>query len=275
MPTDHTPCINHGNDVAPALLGAQNSPQRQLVNNALSAVTPDPNAATPTHDALNYAFDLLRQVQSNASKYVVLITDGQPTLAQGCFGMAAPRMPDDAAPIIQAIAAVLQQAGIKTFVVGAPGSERNEGTGADVRGWLSAAARAGGTAPAGCSDTGPNFCHFDLTTATDFGAALTAALNSIGQAVIGCDYTLPATSPTGAPIDPNQVNLIYTDGSGQSHLLLPNGDPGCSVGWHYLDPPAYTQIHICGATCNTLKNDPLASLDLVFGCATGTIPPIR
>ncbi|MGC4088812.1 MAG: vWA domain-containing protein [Polyangiaceae bacterium] len=272
-PTDHTPCIDHSNDVAPALLGAANSAQRNALNASLN-VTPDANAATPTHDALDYAFQVLRQNPSSAAKYAVLITDGQPTLAQGCYGMANPRMPDDTNPIIAAIQAANQQYGIRTFVVGSPGSEKNEGTGTDVRGWLSAAARAGGTATAGCKDTGGPFCHFDLTMASDFGTALTQALRSIGKAVVGCDYVLPLTSPSGDKIDPNKVNLIYTDGSGQSHLLLPNGDPNCSVGWHYLDPPAYTQIHICGKTCDTLENDPAASLDLVFGCVSGTVPPV-
>ncbi len=274
-PTDHTPCIDHKNDVAPARLGAMGSMQRTALNNQLGVVVPDPNAATPTQDALDYAYSALEANGSTAAKYAVLITDGQPTLATGCYGMANPRQPDDTNPIIQDIGAVYQRYGIKTFVVGSPGSERNEGTGADVRGWLSAAARAGGTGPVGCSDTPGNFCHFDLTTAADFGSALTDALRSIGSAVIGCDYTLPKTSPSGATIDPNKVNLIYTDGSGQSHLLLPNGDPNCAVGWHYLDPPAYTQVHICGTTCSTLKGDPKASLDLVFGCSTGEVPPLR
>ena len=270
-PSDHTPCIDHSDDVAPAALGPAGSAQRNRLNAALDNVTPEPDGATPTQDALDYAYNLLRQNTARMSKYVVLITDGQPTLASGCYGMAAPRQPDDTAPIIADIRNVYQQDGMKTFIVGSPGSESNAGTGADVRDWLSAAAREGGTATAGCSDTGnPQFCHFDLTQDSDFGTALAGALNTIGEWVVGCDYTLPATSPsTGEPIDPNKVNLIYTDGTGQSHLLLPNGDPNCAVGWHYLDPPNYTQIHICGTTCNTIQNDAQASLDLVFGCMAG------
>jgi hypothetical protein len=270
-PSDHTPCIDHSDDVAPAPLGPAGSAQRNALDAALNAVTPDPNGATPTQDALDYAYDVLRQNTSQMRKYVVLITDGQPTLASGCYGMANPRQPDDTAPIIADIGNVFAQDGIKTFVVGSPGSEVTNGNNADARGSLSAEARAGGTAAAGCSDTGnPQYCHFDLSQSTDFGTALAGALNTIGQWVVGCDYTLPATSPnTGEPIDPDKVNLIYTDGTGQSHLLQPNGDPNCAVGWQYLDPPNYTQIHICGTTCNTIQNDAQASLDLVFGCMAG------
>jgi hypothetical protein len=272
-PSDHTPCIDHSDDVAPAALGPVGSAQRNALNAALDAVVPDANGATPTQDALDYAYSLLRQNTSQSSKYVVLVTDGQPTLASGCYGMAAPRTPDDTGPIITDIGNVLAQDGIKTFIVGSPGSESNAGTGADVRDWLSAAARAGGTGPAGCSDTGtPQFCHFDLSQSTDFGTELAGALNTIGQWVVGCDYTLPATAPsTGDPIDPDKVNLIYTDGAGQSHLLLPNPDPNCAVGWHYLDA-SYTQIHICGTTCSTIQGDARASLDLVFGCMPGQVP---
>jgi hypothetical protein len=272
--SDHTPCIDHSDDVDPAPLGPAGSAQRNALNAALGAVAPEPDGATPTQDALDYAYSLLRQNTSQLSKYVVLVTDGQPTLASGCFGRAAPRTPDDTTPIIADIGNVFDQDGIKTFIVGSPGSESNAGTGADVRGWLSAAARAGQTATAGCADTGnPQFCHFDLTQATDFGTALAGALNTIGQWVVGCDYTLPATAPsTGDPIDPDKVNLIYTDGAGQSHLLTPNPDANCDRGWQYLDPPSYTQIHICGTTCSTIQGDAQASLDLVFGCLPGQVP---
>jgi hypothetical protein len=273
-PVCHPTCIDHGNDVAPAPLGAAGSTQRNALDAALTAVTPNANGATPTQDALDYAYGLLRQNTSQLSKYAVLITDGQPTLATGCCGRAAPANPEPTAPIVTDIGNVLSQDKIKTFIVGSPGSQRNEGTGADVRDWLSAAARAGGTSTPGCTDTGsPAYCHFDLSQTTDFGTALAGALNTIGQWVVGCDYTLPAQAPNGDPIDPNKVNLIYTDGTGQSHLLLPNGDPNCAVGWHYLDPPNYTQIHICGTTCSTIQGDSQARLDLVFGCTTGQ-PPV-
>jgi hypothetical protein len=271
---DHTPCIDHGDDVDPDLLGDADSAQRAALEDVLASIEPDERASTPTHDALDHAFEVLQGLGSNSARYAVLITDGQPTLAKGCFGAANPREPEDTDPIVEAIGEIYDQTGIRTFVVGSPGSESNEGTGADVRGWLSAAARAGGTATAGCSDDPGNFCHFDLTTASDFGDALSGALSSIGKAVIGCDYELPATAPNGDAIDPNQVNLIYTDQSGQAHLLLPNGAEDCSVGWRYLDPPEHTKIHVCGATCETIMNDPGASFDLVFGCATGEVPPV-
>lgn len=89
--------------------------------------------------------------------------------------------------------------------------------------------------------------------------------------MLGCEYVVPAQSSDGLPIDPNLVNIIFTDGDGQSHLLLPNGAPDCPVGWHYADD-ANSEIAICGATCDAFRADPQASLDLVYGCSSGIVP---
>ena len=56
--------------------------------------------------------------------------------------------------------------GIKTFVIGSPGSE-------SARRSLSQMAQAGGTASEGCSNDGsPRYCHFDMTEEEDFAGAL-------------------------------------------------------------------------------------------------------
>lgn len=272
-PFDHTPCIDPTDNVEPALLGPLGSPHREALVAALQAVEPEPDGATPTHDALNIAYDLLGADTSGLDRYVVLITDGEPTLAEGCYGMAAPRTPDDPGPIIAEMADRLASDNIKTFVVGSPGSEVSA-NGDDTRDWLSEAARAGGTDVQPCADGGdPRFCHFDLTEANDFGVALSGALQAIGDWVLSCEYVLPAISSSGEAIDPNLVNIIYTDADGQSHLLLPNGAEDCTVGWHYVDD-AHTQIAICGATCDTLKSDNQAALDLVYGCISGELPEV-
>jgi len=270
-PIDHEQCIDERDNVAPELLGPPGSAQRQAIVQALQSVEPEPDGATPTHDALNIAWDMLRSQPAGLDRSAVLITDGEPTLVEGCIGLANPRIPDGPGPIIAATAEVLASDGIKTFVVGSPGSEISAGTQADVRDWLSEAARAGGTDVQPCADSGdPRFCHFDLTQATDFGLALSGALQTIGDWVVQCNYVLPATSPDGQSIDPNLVNIIYTDADGQAHLLLPNGADDCIAGWHYADD-GNTQIEICGTTCETIQSDSGAGLDLVYGCTAGQI----
>ena len=261
-------CIDQTDNVAIAKLAAA---QMTLLTNTLNGIVPFPNGATPTQDALKIAYDNLNQSQIPGAKYAVLITDGQPTLSLGCYGLADPRNPNDATPIITDIGYALTPAGggIKTFIIGSPGSESNSGTGADVRGWLSDAAVAGGTRlSATCSNTGtPSFCHFDMTTSQSFGTALTAALVQIGSSVVSCDYTVPTTSLTGDPIDPNKVNIIYTSGTGEVFAVGRNTASDCQTGWHYTDTTS-TKIHICGDSCSTMLADAKASLRLYYGCAS-------
>jgi hypothetical protein len=197
------------------------------------------------------------------------LTDGQPTLLEGCYGRAAPKTPEDSQPIIDAIGAAYQNLALKTFLVGSPGSEKNEGTGGDARGWLSAAARAGQTSTTSdCSDSGPNYCHLDMTQASDFGVALAAGLDSIAKrVVVKCLYDVPA-APTGQTIDASTTNLIYGDGTGASYLVLQNGADVCDKGFHFINN--MSQIEICGSTCTQLTSNPQASLSLLFGCSAIT-----
>lgn len=152
-------------------------------------------------------------------------------------------------------------------MLGSPGSEEAIG-GGDARPWLSAAARVGGTAAAGCSDTGPNFCHMDLTQAPDFAAALAQSLGSIAGAVVSCDYELP-TPPGGQTLDLNTINVIYTAASGTQQLVGRSMDPACSDGWTLSG----NRVVLCSNTCAQVKADDKASLLLLFGCAS--VPSVR
>jgi hypothetical protein len=174
--------------------------------------------------------------------------------------------------VIDAILAAKQDDHVKTFIVGSPGSEMNDCTNADVRDWLSAAARAGGTDTTGCSDQGPNYCHFDLSQAPDFGLALSNALGSISKSVVSCDYTVPAPPPN-QKIDTSLVNMIYDDGAGAYSLVLPSGAAVCEKGWQFTDA-ALTKIHVCTQTCELLQSNPTAMVSLVFGCAQNQITPL-
>jgi Mg-chelatase subunit ChlD len=267
--TDLNPCINQSDDVAVGVLGATGAPQRKALLAALDAVMPNSKGATPTHDAFNIARDMLAKQPADVGKYIAILTDGQPTLLEGCYGRAAPKTPEEAQPIIDAIGAAYDSLSLKTFLVGSPGSEENQGTGEDVRGWLSAAARAGQTSTtADCSDNGPNYCHLDMTQAADFGAALTAGLDTIAKrVVVKCLYDVPV-APDGQTIDPNSTNLVYGDGTGASYLVLQNGAETCDKGFHFIND--MTMIEICGSTCEQLTSNAKASLSLLFGCSAIT-----
>jgi len=166
--------------------------------------------------------------------------------------------------VVDAIAAAWKNDKIKTFVVGSPGSEKNVSTNTDSRDWLSAAARVGGTDYPGCSDQGPKYCHFDLSTATDFGKALSDALGAIAKTVISCDYTVPSVA-AGKTIDTNLVNMIYDNGAGSFSLVLPSGADACQKGWDFTDT-SLSKLRVCDQTCSLLQSNPKAKLSLVFGC---------
>jgi len=117
-----------------------------------------------------------------------------------------------------------------------------------------------------------SYCHFDMTTEQDFATGLKRALASITSQVISCSYTVPP-APDAQVIDPMRVNMIYEDGAGHYALVLPNTGADCDRGWHFTDA-TNAQIEICSITCDLLQSNPLATLNLVFGCMSGEIPTV-
>ncbi len=266
QPRDVSECVNVDEMVPIDLLGATGSAQRDLIAMSLQ----DANAAggTPTHDAYQYALENgITPFVSSASKFMLLITDGQPTFSLECVGTGMTSDPVNEQPIVDEIAGAFA-AGIRTFVIGSPGSEENVSTGDDARPWLSRAATEGGTATPGCSDNGPNFCHFDMTQAADFSAALREGLGQIVGQINSCTYVIPPP-PAGEQIDLSQVNLILSFGSGDSELILPDNTGDCSEGWQLNEEQ---QIVLCEATCNRVSMDMQARVELLFGCASGEVP---
>jgi hypothetical protein len=256
-----TACVNSKNDIPIAPLS---DAQRTTLTTAVDNMGANKNGATPTHDAYNIALGNMRNNTSPGQKYLVLITDGQPTQSLGCIGSGMTSSPEPTQPVVDAVAAAWNNDKIKTFIVGSPGSEENVSTHTDSRDWLSAAARAGGTDTAGCNDHGPLYCHFDLSTATDFGQALSDALGKIAKTVVSCDYSVPSAG-AGKTIDTNLVNMIYDDGAGNYSLVLPSGESACQKGWTFTDT-TLTRLHVCDQTCALLQSNPHATISLVFGC---------
>lgn len=247
-------CINRQVAVP---LAALDMPQRDRIVMALR--NKNPSGHTPTHDAYKFALDTVEQSTLPGSKYVVLVTDGAPTFSLGCVGDGINDV--DASPIVQEAAAALSR-GIKTFVIGSPGSET-------ARGSLSQMATQGGTALANCSDSGPNYCHFDMTTAPDLSAALNEAFKAITGQVVNCNYNIPSVGGTNV-LDLDRVNVNYTTGAGQS-TPIPR-DPSssdCNQGWQFSADKK--QIMLCPDMCNTVKKDNGAKVDVVFGCKTITL----
>lgn len=248
--TASTTCINRQVAVPQAAL---NTTQRNAIVMALQ--NKQPNGNTPTHDAYNFAVETLKASTLPGPKYVVLVTDGAPTFSLGCVGDGTTEV--DASPIVQAVADAAKD-GIKTFVIGSPGSET-------ARESLSKMATQGGTPLAGCSDAGPNYCHFDMTTATDLSASLNDAFKAItGQVVSTCTYNIPPPSG-GKELDLRLVDVSFTSGSGQTMRVSKDpSDDMCNRGWNFSADKK--QIVLCPDMCDSIKSDNGAKVNVVFAC---------
>jgi hypothetical protein len=257
-PMDVTACVNTAARVPMAQLGDAASAQRTAIRQSLSANRT--GNGTPTHDAYQFGLDVgLLQDGANVpgDAYMLLITDGEPTRDFGCTeGSASP-------PIVAAVQAAYDQ-GVRTFVIGSPGSE-------SAREWLSDAAVAGGTALAGCDKATQNWCHMDMTTAPDFSQALADGLAIVTSQMAACTYEIPAP-PAGKSIDLSALRVFLTDPStGGVTLLYPDTEGDCTVGWQLN---AANQIVLCSESCAKAQSVTGARVDLAFGCATTTeFPP--
>jgi hypothetical protein len=248
------PCFDQQTAVDLARLDA--GQQRQRIRQAFGRQNPD--GGTPTHDAYAYAVNELVASPVVGTRFLVLITDGIPTYSVGCDISSRQGMENavDPSPLIGE-AARAQALGVRTFVIGSPGSE-------DARDSLSRMAQAGGTPRDQCSHAGPNYCHFDMTQEMDLGAGLESTLRAISGLALSCSYAIPA-APLGSVLDPSQVNLLFTPAGGQLELINQSPNGSCSDGWQYSEDGR--QIRLCGSTCERVR-DSEGTLSLQFGCAT-------
>jgi hypothetical protein len=219
---------------------------------------------TPTADALTQALDSLTKLEGTT--YVVLITDGAPNCGHDlmcdrsacipniegtpAYGLDCSKpvnccQPSDQFPTANescvdadaSVAAVkaLADAGIKTFVVGMPGSEPYERL-------LSDMAEAGGTARTGDTEYYP---------VTDADALAESLIGIAASVAISCDVPLDYEPP-----DPDFVN-VYFDG------VLVEYDP--EAGWEWT---ADGQVAIRGAACEQLMAGDVLEVQVLAGCKT-------
>jgi hypothetical protein len=228
-------------------------------------------SSTPTHDAYSTALEEVKAANIPGNPFILLITDGQPTLSLGCMGNMNLNG-QNPQPIIDEIAAAKAD-GISTFLIGSPGSEEGDWMGEDARWWLSEASEVGGTSVGGdCSHSGVPYCHFDMVEEEDFGASLRGALANIAGQVLDCDYTLPEP-PEGQELDLQNINIVLTaPGTGEQTLvLLDAAGEGCDEGWYLSD----NRVHLCEQTCDQVLATTGTSLKIHFGCEPLAIEPPR
>lgn len=265
-------CLNTGGITPMDTMGNNDAgTQRTILRTALTQATL--GRGTPTADAYAYVMNTLvtseNQTKFPGDTYILLITDGMPTLYQGCYNPAGSlqNLPGDA------IVTLINEAygrGVKTFVIGSPGSEQGLA-------WLSKAAFTGGTAKAGCNPdagaAGP-LCHMDMTTAPDFSVALRNGLSQVVQAVSGCKFDVPTESVDGSKqVDLNAISPIIRYSSGNSEIATRDNKNGadCKEGYHLI---SNTQMELCQDTCSRFMADSKAKMQIIFGCSAPALNDI-
>ncbi|MBS2020161.1 MAG: VWA domain-containing protein [Deltaproteobacteria bacterium] len=206
-----------------------------------------PNGSTPTRPALEGAITYAKSVAAgkggariDGKVAIVFVTDGVP---QGCN--------NNSIASTKALAASVA-ATIPTYVIGVGGA----------LGSLDEIAVGGGTKKALIVNTGDP---------SKTQAELLAAINTIKNSALSCEYKIPAP-PTGQAFDRAKVNVQYAPAG-----LVPatvGYNPTCAggTGWKYDNETNPTRILFCDATCDQVKTRP-GKVDIVFGCATQTGSP--
>jgi len=264
-PQTNPGCVGETGRVAIAPLGGPDSEQRNALSSKISDV--QLLMGTPTHDAYTFARESLDAYEGPGNRFMLLITDGAPTQTLGC----GPLYGDQAVDTNPIIATITQaaSAGVRTFAIGSPGSEG--GRAGDMREWLSHAALIGGTALAGCSLRGPDFCHFDMSEAENFSVALAEGLGAITERVANsCSFEIPDTSSDGETIAKNSTSVLVEWGDGTSSLALRDSSGACAEGWVWQDD----SIVLCDQTCIAVQADPLARVSVSLECNNAAIDDI-
>jgi hypothetical protein len=226
-----------------------------------------PGGGTPTAAALERALAYYTEGEGlllAGEKYVLLATDGGPNCnyeltcdadtctpnldgvpqcADGnCCEGAGEYCVDDEGVTAQIDA--LSAAGIRTFVVGIPGTE-------EYADYLDGFARAGGVpAQVGTRD------YFAVSGALGVGG-LTDVLTSITTALVtSCEIAL-----SEPPAQLSLVNLAI-----DCQVLPQEGADGS--GWEFDDTNAPTSVVVHGPACDDLKANGARRVDVVYGCTT-------
>jgi hypothetical protein len=228
-----------------------------------------PYLGTPTYEVLSGQFPLLEQfmpvapLNPNGKRVLIFITDGVPD----------PDMPAGANEAPYSLALVLAEAQktppINTFAIGVGQLSPLDTTQYDPA-FMGQLAMNGGVPHLPCSPTETvnpaNMCHFQITPGNLTVAQLTAdfvnAINAIRKQLLTCEFDL--TMSGAGIVDPQQVNVIYTSGSGGSQVI----GEGPTNGWTYDNPTTPTKVILNGAICDTVKSDPGAQISIVIGCMT-------
>lgn len=230
----------------------------------------EPGGGTPTALALRHAREYLQRAKLDGATYLLLATDGGPNCnpeASSCSieqcttnidGKCDPDRPElnccGAVPIgcvdddeTRSAIADLAGDGVKTYVVGIPGSEPYEA-------YLDAFAEAGGVPNEDPDD--PDAPKYYRVSEDGGSAALAATFKRITEELV-TSCKIPLAS--GAP-EPEKVNVAV------NCVMLPKEDADGNEQWK-LNQDA-TVVTILGEDCEAIEENGARRVDVLLGCPT-------
>ena len=228
---------------------------RAKISSSMDATDPSGDN-TPTRWALKNGWAIMTTLAAKADRYVLLVTDGEPTTYSPAVA-GLPEMSLECGTELdmekETAAAFKATPAIKTFVIGAPGSEK-------AGSFLSTLAINGGTRRTPTCTAAAGDCHYQIGSGS-FEADLTKALGDITGKIATCIFEVP----TGADVDPNKVNVVLEASGAGSDVLR---DETHADGWDYTDGTK-TKIELYGPKCDQLKAAPTTtSVKILLGCKT-------
>lgn len=238
-------------DVPVDILSATRTP----IESKLSSTDPTGDT-TPTRWALKNSWAYMQKLAAKADRYVVLVTDGEPTTyaprqTVGTFTIPESAIECKDKPTIEAEALAASEGtpAVKTFVIGAPGSET-------AAPHLSKIAVNGKTRKTPTCDPAKGECHYQIGSGS-FEADLAKALNEITGKIATCIFEVP----TGTDVDPNRVNVSVDATDAYK-------DETHADGWDYTDGTK-SRIEIHGPLCDKIKANPsTVKVSIALGCVT-------
>ena len=212
--------------------------------------------SVPTLWALRKAYKYMSELQTDSERFVLLVTDGVPTFVTPPFG-GFPEIGTNCGTKGELGTATSDarkgNPPVRTFVIGAPGSE----DGLEI---LSGLALNGGTCKPGGSHSSYT-CHYQIG-ASNFEQELAATLTQIAGSVSNCTYAVPV--PDGEEVDPDLVNVVVTTSEGEKTIFK---DGNQQDGWDYTDD-SKTKIQIFGPECDAINKGTEATVKIALGCKT-------
>jgi hypothetical protein len=272
------------------------SSQLDAIDTAVASVTAEDYR--PTATAWRYALQELaafgEAAYAGSGRSIVLITDGSPTVSNDGCTVMNPLTVGEYDALISQVTTQGQAAGVKTYVIGVPGSDDPHGATFDPMNMLSLLAVASGTAAPGCtpasgvpSGTTVNprgtYCHFDLTAIADFTTGLGEALRQIARQVSGCTYRSPPAAPSDWECEEVSYtlsdNVLRSLGRGTHGACIDcqwqvsasdgNGVPCTDCQWQVSASDGNgvpSELELSATACNAVKSDPGATVSVTFGC---------